>query len=70
MLRDGSFRCKDQHLLEIVEMLSQEFSAGSDYHPDPQLGLMNWICQQIGGTVTYYDEDTYKYPDDVCFSVV
>lgn len=69
LLRDGSFRCKDPHLLELVRMLSQEYRSGSDYHPDPQLGKMQWIAEQLGGTITHADPIDYsKYPDDACFS--
>jgi predicted oxidoreductase len=65
LLRDGSFKCKDPHLLDLVRSLSQEYSAGSDYHPDPQLGLMNWLVAQLGGTITHADQIDYsKYPEE------
>ncbi len=72
LLRDGSFRCKDPVLLELVLDLSKHFDSGyHSYHPNPQLGKMQWIVEQLSGTITHADPIDYsKYPDDVCFSSV
>ena len=71
LLRDGSFKCKDPHLLELVTLMAQEYDSGSDYKPDPQLGLMSWIIEKLGGKITHADQIDYsKYPDDACFAAI
>ncbi len=72
LLKNGSFRCKDPELFEQIQQLSDEYESGYyGYHPDPQLGKMQWIAEQLNGTITHADPIDYsKYPDDACFAAI
>jgi hypothetical protein len=71
LLKNGSLKSADQHLLKFVQMLAEDYvQDGSAYFPDPQHAKMQWIAEQIGGKITHYDEDKTIYPPDVCFAAL
>jgi hypothetical protein len=73
LLKNGTFKGADLELLKYVRMLAEDFdrAAGCAYYPDPHHAKMQWIAEQLGGTITHYDEIDYsKYPPDVCFAAL
>ncbi len=59
LLKNGSFKCKDQELLNYVLMVADDFDrdGGCAYYPDRQHAKMQFVVKAIGGKITHYDEN-------------
>jgi hypothetical protein len=57
-LNHGVFRSDNAELLELLELLSDDFhrQTGTDYYPDREHALMSHICKQTKGSITFYEE--------------
>jgi hypothetical protein len=58
VLEHGVFRSDDTELLELVEMLSDDFDrqTATDYFPDRDFAKMRWITERLKGSITYQEE--------------
>jgi hypothetical protein len=56
-LIDGEFKCKDKQILAALKLFSQAFDLDThDYHPQPDLQRMVWICEKSQGSIIYVQD--------------
>lgn len=63
-LDHGVWICQDLDLLQAVKNISKQFDQEiHDYHPQPELQRMEWICEKTKGSILHVGEPDPIDPD-------
>ena len=56
-LDNGVWSCESRETLQSVKNMEDEFRLiDHDYHPQPELQKMEWVCEKMKGSILYVEE--------------